>query len=69
MTEQLTREPIKHGQQVRHKKRELHEARFYGWSKSGKKIGVHHDIFHPHGVYAVTYFDPESIEPVQEVKL
>jgi hypothetical protein len=50
-------------QAVRHKKKKLHDAKFYDWSKSGKRVGVMHNAYHPWGVrWVVNYFKPESIE-------
>ncbi|WP_029191978.1 hypothetical protein [Paenibacillus elgii] len=52
------------GQLVRHKKRKLHDARFAGYSKSGRRIKVTHNFAHPWGVIWVTdAFNPENIEP------
>ncbi|WP_010500634.1 hypothetical protein [Paenibacillus elgii] len=51
------------GQPVRHKKRKLHDARFAGYTKSGR-IKVNHNFLHPTGVGWVTdVFKPENIEP------
>lgn len=47
---------------VRHISRDLKEATFHGYSKSGKKIGVKHNYIRPYGVaYKVDYFDPKNI--------
>lgn len=52
-------------QPVRHKSKKLHDARFYCWSKSGKRVGIIHNCAHPWGVdMVVHYFDPKNIEAV-----
>jgi hypothetical protein len=54
---------FKIGQTVKHKKRTLHEAEVYGWSRTGKKVGVIHNAYYPYGVsWVVGWFNPENIE-------
>jgi hypothetical protein len=52
-------------QPVKHKTKKLHEATFYGWSKSGKRVGVVHNVYYPFGVcWIVDWFKPENIEAI-----
>lgn len=51
------------GSSVQHKTRILHDARVKSVSKSGKRIGVLHNISHPYGVcWNVTYFKREQLK-------
>ena len=53
------------GQSVRHKSRKLHEATFYGMSRSGKRIAVMHNCASPFGVsFVIDYFSLDNIEPI-----
>ncbi|WP_025683767.1 hypothetical protein [Paenibacillus maysiensis] len=50
------------GEPVRHKTRNLREARFEKWSKSGKRVGINHNFVWPYGAgYKTDYFDPKNI--------
>lgn len=54
------------GEPVRHVTKFLSEPTFFGWSKSGMRIGVKHNSLWPFGVgYSVDYFDPKNIERVK----
>lgn len=54
-------ERLKEGQAVKNVKRKLHDARFAGYTKSGR-VKVCHNASHPRGVHWVTdIFKAENI--------
>jgi hypothetical protein len=54
---------MKIGESVIVKGKKLHEATFFGMSKSGKRAGVKHNCAAPLGVHMVVdYFKPENVE-------
>jgi len=59
---------FKKGESVKHKSKRLSEATFYGWSKSGKKVGVRHNELAPYGVgMVIDWYAPENIMRAREV--
>lgn len=56
---------MKDGQSVKHIKRKLHEARFAGYTKSGR-VKVIHNAEYPYGVsWAKDTFKAENIIPAK----
>ncbi|MEC0083295.1 hypothetical protein, partial [Paenibacillus alvei] len=59
----MSKQPdFKKGESVKHISKKLSEASFYGWSKSGKRIGVKHNELAPYGVgFVIDWYAPENI--------